>query len=118
MYRSVYMSTRTKIWCMCCMILSAAFSATAAYKTLIPANSSIPTELYAHFMEKKDSAKYYLRLSEGSVAVYGDSKYRKLLENTDIPASSLRKADRAMLEKGIPAGNGRELLALLEDLGS
>lgn len=100
------------------MILTAAFSATAAYKTLIPANSSLPTELYARFLEKKDGAEYFLRLSEGSVAVYGDSKYRKLLRNTDISASSLRKADRAMLEKGIPVENGSELLSLLEDLGS
>lgn len=100
------------------MILSAAFSLTAAYKTLIPADSSVPTELYARFLEKKDSAEYFLRLSDGNVAVYGDSKFRKVLENTDIPASSLRKADRAMLEKGIPVENGRELLSLLEDLGS
>ncbi len=100
------------------MILSAAFSLTAAYKTLIPADSSVPTELYARFLEKKDSAEYFLRLSDGNVTVYGDSKFRKVLENTDIPASSLRKADRAMLEKGIPVENGRALLALLEDLGS
>ena len=37
---------------------------------------------------------------------------------TDIETPLLRRSDRAMLSRGIPAEDIAELLSLLEDLGS
>ncbi len=54
---------------------------------------------------------------QGSVAVFdgGDGTPRSV---TDITLSSLRAADRALIERGVPVASEEELLALLEDLGS
>ena len=37
---------------------------------------------------------------------------------TEIEIGSLRSTDKALIQKGIPVTDQRELLSLLEDLGS
>ena len=59
-----------------------------------------------------------LRGDAGYVAVYEKAKDREPVSVTGIELKCLREADRAMLEAGIPVINRRELLLLLEDLGS
>ena len=54
---------------------------------------------------------------DGVIAVYKSGENRPT-RMTDIETALLRRADRAMLEKGIPAEDLAEVLALLEDLGS
>ena len=56
----------------------------------------------------------------GSVAVFdsGDSGMENPLQVTDIDLDSLRAADRALIEIGVPVSDREELVALLEDLGS
>ena len=52
------------------------------------------------------------------MAVYDGDGYRAPLSVTGIELQCLRGADRAMVEAGIPVTDRRELLLLLEDLGS
>ena len=52
------------------------------------------------------------------MAVYEGRKAREPAEVTAIETASLRAADRRLLTDGIPASDSRELLGLLEDLGS
>lgn len=102
-------------------VLAAAAVATgsAAFKTLRPVEkSNLPTEIYARYKAGEDSAKFFLRSDGEYVAVYQDKKGKKPLLVTGIELSCLRDADKAMVEAGIPAKDRRELLMLLEDLGS
>lgn len=73
------------------------------------------------FVEEKytsyDTAAYILKEQDGYVAVFS-SKDSKLLQRTSIPVSSLRKADRTLLESGIAADSRESLLMLLEDFNS
>ncbi len=55
---------------------------------------------------------------EGSVAVFDGGGRETPRSVTNIALSSLRAADRAMIERGVPVGSEEELQALLEDLGS
>ena len=55
---------------------------------------------------------------DGFVAVYTASRSRAPESVTAIEVASLRSADRAMIERGIPVADRQELLELLEDLGS
>ena len=56
----------------------------------------------------------------GSVAVFdgGDRALKNPLQVTEIGLDSLRAADRALIETGVPVPTREELMALLEDLGS
>ena len=54
---------------------------------------------------------------DGVIAVYKSGQNRPELV-TDIETPVLRRADRAMLAKGIPAEDLDEVLTLLEDFGS
>ena len=65
-----------------------------------------------------DSAEYYLRDSNGRVAVYAGRRDKSPLSVTAIETAGLRSADRAMLRGGIPVADTQALLRLLEDLGS
>ena len=59
------------------------------------------------------------RSREGDrIAVYEGSHTREPLLVTQIELSELRRADRAMIEAGLPVLSRTELLELLEDLGS
>ena len=99
------------------VIALAAFSAWGAVKTVRRAEDPIPAEIYAGFCAKSGRAQYLLREEDGVVAVYrsGENRADRL---TDIETAVLRRADRAMLRRGIPAENIGEVLSLLEDLGS
>lgn len=110
------MSLRGKLYLMCLMLLTAGFVGSIAYETVVPQNTGLPEELYEKLIREAGEARYYMRLSDGKVAVYADSREKSLISVTKIPASTLRRADRAMLAKGIPVATGRELLLLLEDL--
>lgn len=72
----------------------------------------------ADLSRERHTPEQMLRLGawEGSVAIFdGGAAPRSV---TDIDLSSLRAADRAMIERGYPVGTEEELQALLEDLGS
>lgn len=93
-------------------------SAAAAVGSIRPAwERSVPQEVYAGLLARAGQAAYTLRCHEGRVAVYAGEDSRSPREVTAIEAATLRLADRAMLEKGIPAGSLAQLLCLLEDLG-
>lgn len=98
---------------------AAAFTAFGAFRSLRRVNRNpIPEEIYARFEAHADTAQFFLRSSEGYVAVYDGDGYRAPLSVTGIELQCLRGADRAMVEAGIPVTDRRELLLLLEDLGS
>lgn len=99
---------------MAALALSAAWGALG---TIRRTEERIPTEIYALYQAKSGRARYLLREKDGYVAVYRSGENRPL-RTTDIETRLLRRADRAMLEKGIPAEDLGELLSLLEDLGS
>lgn len=79
---------------------------------------SLPEKIYGEFEEKAADAQFYVKNSGGYVTVFEDRHYRNPLRVTEIETDCLRKADIAMLEKGIPVTDRTELLRLLEDLGS
>ena len=81
------------------MLSLAAAAAWGAIGTIRMTKPQVPAEVYALYQAKSGRAGYLLRM-------------------TDIETALLRRADRAMLEKGIPAEDLAEVLALLEDLGS
>ena len=78
----------------------------------------IPDELYARFLGSGEEAEFYLRPCGGYIAVYPGIRDKVPLSVTGIELSALRSADRALIEKGLPVSDERNLLFLLEDLGS
>lgn len=54
----------------------------------------------------------------GCVAVYSPAKSGVPRRVTEIPVQLLPSADRTQLKLGIPVRDDRELITLLEDLGS
>ena len=97
----------------------AAHSAASAVESVRPAwEAALPRELYSRLIEGAEEPAYLLRVRDGVVAVYEGENRRTPALVTDIDVTLLRRADRAMLEKGIPVSGREELLALLEDLGS
>ena len=111
------MKTAGKIMLLAVMITLAFSAAWGAAGTIRRAEERIPAEVYALYQSKSGRARYLLREKDGFVAVYksGENRLERL---TDIETALLRRADRAMLEKGIPAEDLGEVLSLLEDLGS
>ena len=100
------------------LMMALAFAAAlGAAGTVRKAEERIPTEIYALYQAKSGRAQYLLKEKDGVIAVYrsGENKPERL---TDIEIPVLRRADRAMLSKGIPADDLGEVLSLLEDLGS
>jgi len=59
-------------------------------------------------------AGYRIEVKDGCVAVWdcGENRWNAV---TDVPVSSLPKADRDRLQCGIPAATEQEAAALLED---
>ena len=97
----------------------AAYSAAEAYASVRPAwETALPQELYAQLLERSEEAAFTLRQRDGYVAVYAGGRERVPELVTSIEVEGLRASDRALLEKGIPAADRREMLTLLEDLGS
>lgn len=112
------MGLKIRIAIMTCLVAAAAFSASAAYKSIIPVRTLIPEEVYARFQGREEEAQFFLRPCDGYVAVYQGQKEKTPLSVTDIEMTNLRSTDRALIQKGIPVADQRELLSLLEDLGS
>ena len=100
------MKTVVRLTVLAVMTSLAVFFSAAAIGTLRKTEDPIPVEVYAQY-----------RNEAGRIAVYrsGNNTPDRL---TEIETAALRRADRAMLDKGIPAEDLGELLSLLEDLGS
>ena len=113
------MRLRLKVALLMCLMATALYTGAEAYRGLRPVRQSqLPEELYARFLARADGAEFYLRDNDGYVAVFAGAKDRQPVTVTGIELSCLRSADRAMVEEGIPVADRRELLLLLEDLGS
>ncbi len=113
------MRTRIRAFFLMCLMAAAARTGLAAYESIrSPWAGALPGELYRSLSENAAQAKYYLRVREGRVAVYPNRRGAPPEELTAIELSTLRAADRAMLQQGIPAADRQSLLQLLEDLGS
>ena len=112
------MGTRIKAAVLLCLMSAAAYSMVGAYQSISRgAAEPLPAELTAR-LEAVEEAEYYLRESEGYVAVFETKRARTPLSVTEIETSLLRRTDRQLLSRGIPVADTSELLALLEDLGS
>lgn len=113
------MNIKLKAIVLCVLAAAAVASGSAAIKSLKPAaKTKLPTEIYARYKAMEDGAKFFLRPDGEYIAVYSDKKGKKPLMVTGIELDCLRDADKAMVEAGLPARDRRELLMLLEDLGS
>ena len=113
------MHTRLRAALLLLLSAGAAYSATAAYESVRPAwEWALPQEIYSRFAEQEDEAAYLLRSRGGFVAVYEGEERRTPALVTEIEVDLLRRADRAMLDRGIPVADREQLLMLLEDLGS
>ena len=98
---------------------AAVYTGLGAAHSLRPASrDALPAEIYARYSSREERAQYFLKSCDGFVAVYKSVKGRMPESVTAIEVASLRAADRAMLERGIPVADREELLELLEDLGS
>lgn len=113
------MSVRLKIALLLCLSGAALFTGAEALRSLRPDFSDqIPEEIYARFAKNADSAAFFLRQDGPYVAVYEGRRTREPLSVTRIELRGLRRADSAMIRAGLPVLGHRELLQLLEDLGS
>lgn len=113
------MGMRLRIALLMCAAAAAVYAGAEAYRSLRPPEeSAVPEEIYARYEALADTAEYFLRDREGFVAVYEKGHKKTPLAVTDIELASLRKADSAMIEEGLPVADRWELLQLLEDLGS
>jgi len=110
---------KLKIALLLCLMSAAALSVCGAYRSLQRVGApKLPEEVAARFVGREESAEYFLRDSDGRVAVYAGARARAPMQITGIETEGLRMTDRLLLEKGIPAEDSGELLLLLEDLGS
>ena len=101
------------------LISLACYSAAGAARSLQPPlQRLLPEAIYEDLSRSAPRARFYLGGREGYVAVFQGKRDRVPLSLTGIELQSLRLADRAMLEKGIPVSDEEALLQLLEDLGS
>ncbi len=112
------MGLKLRIALMGCLVAAAAYTAAEAYRSIAPKDGDIPQEVYAQFLSREEEAEYFLRPCQGYVAVYEGKRDKTPVSVTEIEISNLRGTDRALVQQGIPVGDRRELLALLEDLGS
>ena len=112
------MAIKVKAAILLCLVSAAAYSVCGAYKSMQRAQAfTLPEELSAQ-LEAKSGAEFFLRESEGYVAIFESKKGRTPLSVTAIETARLRSTDRLLLSRGIPVMNSAELLILLEDLGS
>lgn len=113
------MGVRWKVALLLCLMGTALFTGAEAMRSFrqVP-DSRLPAEIYARYARNADSALYYLRGDGAYIAVFRGKRSRDPLTVTAIELEGLRRADRAMIEAGLPVASRRELLELLEDLGS
>lgn len=113
------MRLKLKISLLLILFVSAIITSCMAVKSLqSPWQRWLPEEIYESLSRKAGRAEYFLGGSKGYVAVFQGRNDKQPLTMTGIELGSLRLADRAMLEKGIPVSDETALLQLLEDLGS
>ena len=113
------MRLKLKISLLLLLLSAAILTAAGAARSLRPPwLRSLPVEVYESLNRKAGRAEFFLGGSKGYVAVFQGRKDTQPLSTTAIELQSLRLADRAMLEKGIPVSDDTALLQLLEDLGS
>ena len=113
------MRLKLRILLLLALVTLACYSAAGAARSLQPPlQRLLPEEVYADLSRSAPKARFYLGGREGYVAVFQGKRDRLPLALTGIELQSLRRADRAMLEKGIPVSDELALLQLLEDLGS
>ncbi len=109
------MRTGIKLSLLAAAVALAVISALGAARTVLGRDESFPEEVYARYAAKR-GAEYLVGIEDGYVAVYKNG--RGTPERvTRIEAALLRRADEAMLRRGIPAEDMSEVLSLLEDLG-
>ena len=109
---------KRKLTLLSLLTLSAIMCSAATVQSFLlreAAQKSFPAveEKYTSF----ETAAYILKEQDGYVAVFS-SKDSRLLQMTEIPVNSLRRADRTLLETGIAADSHETLLTLLEDFNS
>ena len=113
------MRLKLKVSLLLILLSAAILTAVGAAKSLQPPLlRSLPVDVYESLSRKAGRAEFFLGGSKGYVAVFQGRKDTQPLSTTAIELQSLRLADRAMLEKGIPVSDDVALLQLLEDLGS
>ena len=113
------MRLKLKISLLLILFVSAIITSCMAAKSLqSPWQRWLPEEIYESLSRKAGRAEFFLGGSKGYVAVFQGRNDKQPLTMTGIELKSLRLADRAMLEKGIPVSDETALLQLLEDLGS
>lgn len=113
------MGFRWRIALLLALAGAALFTGTEAMRSLRPVpDLQFPAEVYARYARNAGSAVCYLRQDGDYVAIFPDGRSREPSAVTDIELRGLRRADRAMIEAGIPVASRQELLQLLEDLGS
>ncbi len=113
------MGLRLRIALLLVLAAAAAFAGGEAWRSLrAPEDGDLPHEIYDAYAAREEDALYYLRESEGRVAIFETKRGREPLRVTGIELRCLRAADRAMVRAGIPVLSRQELLSLLEDLGS
>ncbi len=113
------MRLKLKIALLLCLIGAALFTGAEAVRSLRqPTDRQFPAEIYSRYARNADSAAFFLRRDGAYVAVYPGRRSRDPVEITRIELQGLRRADRAMIEAGLPVASRQELLQLLEDLGS
>ena len=101
------MKLRLRMALLMCLMAAAVFTGAEAWRGLRPVRESkLPAELYAPFAAGADTAEFFLRQSGDYVGVFSGQ------------LEELRVVDRAMIEAGLPVADRKELLLLLEDLGS
>lgn len=112
------MKKRWRAWLLVLLMCAAAAAGKAAFDSFERPVHEVPEEVYGQYSSGRSSAQYFLREYNGRLAVYRDEKYRNPVLITTIEVSSLRGADRAMLERGLPVRDRETLLSMLEDLDS
>lgn len=113
------MKMRIRAFFLMCLMAAAAYTGLAAFRSIrSPWDGALPAEVYRALTDRADRACYLLRAQEGRVAVYPNRRGAGPEAVTAIELSTLRAADCAMLQRGIPAADRQSLLQLLEDLGS
>lgn len=111
------MGLRLRAMILTAFLAAAAYSGYKVYGNLDDVRMRrIPSEVYSQF--DSETAEYYIRDCGGYVAVYGTDRGSAPISVTTIETAFLRRGDRAMVEAGIPVGDRKQLLLLLEDLGS
>ena len=70
-----------------------------------------------HLADIAEHPGYWVRNTNGYIGVYYEGRGHPVFIS-NIPLATLRGQDRADVEKGIAVATRRELMELLEDLGS